>query len=66
MVLRTVLNVESVTMIMFTMMLKLRNHCHIAGKYIGFGHRYCNINLKLSHKILVVFYNLKNNFRRER
>ena len=29
-------------------------------KYRGSTHRDCNINLKLNHKIPVVFHNLKN------
>ena len=39
---------------------KVRDHCHITGKYRGSAHRNCNINLKLNHKIPVVFHNLKN------
>ena len=39
---------------------KVRDHCHITGKYRGSGHRDCNINVKLNHKIPVVFHNLKN------
>ena len=39
---------------------KVRDHYHISGKYGGSAHRYCNINVKLNHKILVVFHNLKN------
>ena len=39
---------------------KVRDHCHINGKYRGSAHRYCIINLKLNHKIAIVFYNLKN------
>ena len=39
---------------------KVRDHCHITGKYRGSSHRYCNINPKLNHKIHVVFHNLKN------
>ena len=39
---------------------KVRDHCHITGKYIGSTHRDCHINLKLNHKIPIVFYNLKN------
>ena len=38
---------------------KVRDHCHISGKYRGFAHRDCNINLRLNHKIPVVFHNLK-------
>ena len=36
---------------------KVRYHCHIIG---GSAHRDCNINLKLNHKISIVFHNLKN------
>ena len=39
---------------------KVRDHCHIPGKYIGTAHRDCNINLKSNHKIIIVFHNLKN------
>ena len=39
---------------------KVRDHCHIKGKYRGSAHRDCNINVKLNHKIPVVFHNLKN------
>ena len=39
---------------------KVRDHCHITGKYRGSAHRDCNINVKLNHKIPVVFHNLKN------
>ena len=39
---------------------KVRDHCHITGKYRGSVHRDCNINVKLNHKIPVVFHNLKN------
>ena len=39
---------------------KVRDHCHITGKYRGSAHRDCNINLKLNHKIAIVFHNLKN------
>ena len=39
---------------------KVRDHCHITGKYTGFAHRDCNINLRLNHKSPVVFHNLKN------
>ena len=33
---------------------KETDHCHMTGKY-----RNCNINLKLNHKVAVVFHNLK-------
>ena len=38
---------------------KLRDHCHITGSYRDSAHRDCNINLKLNHKMPVVFHNLK-------
>ena len=38
---------------------KVRDHCHITGKYRGSAHRDCNINVKLNHKIPVVFHSLK-------
>ena len=34
---------------------KIRDHCHVAGKYRGSAHRDYNINLKLSHKIPTYF-----------
>ena len=40
--------------------IKVRDHCHITGKYRHSADRDCNINLKLNHKIPVVFHNLKN------
>ena len=40
-------------------MLKVRDHCDINGKCRSSTHRDCNINLKLDHKIPVVFHNLR-------
>ena len=37
---------------------KVRDHCHITGKYKGPENRDCDINLKLNHKIPIVFRNL--------
>ena len=34
---------------------KVRDHCHITGKYRGAEHWSCNVNLKLSKKIHVIF-----------
>ena len=59
-ILRTLLNVGSVTRIMFDNDVKVRDHCNITGKYKGSAHGDCNINLKLNQKIPVVFHNLKN------
>ena len=39
---------------------KVRDHCHITGKYNASAHRDCNIKVKLNHKIPVMFQNLKN------
>ena len=39
---------------------KVRNHYYVTWKYIGSANRDCNIKVKLSHKVLVVFRNLKN------
>ena len=39
---------------------KVRDHCHITGKYPGFADRDCNINVKLNHENPVVLHNLKN------
>ena len=41
-------------------MIKVGDHCHITRKYRGSAHRDYNINVKLNHKIPVVFYNLEN------
>ena len=40
--------------------IKVRDHCHITVKYRDSAHRDCNINLKLSHNIPIVFRNVKN------
>ena len=39
---------------------KVRSHCHIAGKYKSSVHRDFNINPKLNRKIPIAFRNLKN------
>ena len=38
---------------------KVRDHCHISEKYRGAAHYSCNINLKISKKVHVIFHNLK-------
>ena len=38
---------------------KVRNQDHVTGKYRGSVHWSCNINLKLTKKIPVIFHNLK-------
>ena len=38
---------------------KIRDHSHITGKYRGAAHSDCNINLKVTKKIFVIFHNLR-------
>ena len=39
--------------------LKVRDHCHITGKFRSSAHRDCNVNVKLNHKVSNVSHNLK-------
>ena len=39
---------------------KLKDHCHITGKYRGAAHWSCNIDLKLSKENPVIFDNLRS------
>ena len=38
---------------------KVRDHCHVIGKFRGLAHRDGNISLRLNHKVSMVFPNLK-------
>ena len=38
---------------------KVRDHCHVTGKYRGAAHFSCNANCKLSKKVPLIFRNLK-------
>ena len=37
---------------------KVRDHCHISGKYRGAAHWSCNINLKITKKVNAIFHSL--------
>ena len=38
---------------------RVRDHCHITGKFRGSAHEDCNINFRLTNKIPVFFHNLR-------
>ena len=38
---------------------KVRDHCHVSGKFRGAAHFSCNANFKISKKVPVVFHNLR-------
>ena len=38
---------------------KLRDHCHVTGKFRGAAHNKCNINLRLPRKLPIIFDDLQ-------
>ena len=38
---------------------KVRDHCHVTGKFSGAAYWSCNINLQLTQKVPAIFHNLR-------
>ena len=38
---------------------KVKDYCHITGKYRGAAHNQCNLNLKMPKKLPIIFHNLE-------
>ena len=38
---------------------KVRDHCHVTGKFRCAAHESCNLNLKLTKNVPVIFHNLR-------
>ena len=38
---------------------KVRNHCHVTGRFRSAAHNKCNINLRLPKKLSIIFHNFQ-------
>ncbi len=38
---------------------RVRDHCHLTGKYRGAAHNYCNLNYSFTGRIPVILHNLR-------
>ena len=38
---------------------KVRDHCHITGKFRGAAHNKCNLTLRIPRKLPIIFHNLQ-------
>ena len=38
---------------------KVRDHCHVTGKFRGAAHNKCNLKLRISRKLPIIFHNLQ-------
>ena len=38
---------------------KLRDHCHITGKFRGAAHKDCNLKLRIPKKLPIIFHDLE-------
>ena len=39
---------------------KVRDHCHVTGKFRGAAHESCNLDFKVTKKVPVIFHNLRS------
>ena len=39
---------------------KIRDHCHVTGKFGGAAHESCNLNFQLAKKVQIIFHNLRS------